>query len=76
MYREGALLHGFQSNEWTNVRLAAAIQARFGVRYDPDHVSKIVKHLGLRRKSENFYAASLYSPNTVLSAPEISPTVA
>lgn len=83
LYAEGARAHGFPSDRWTTARLAALIQARFGVHYDPDHVGRLMHKLGLRAsriggtKSEMpVYAASRYSPNTALSRSEISPTVA
>ncbi len=76
MYRDGALRSGFPTDRWTTARLATAIEARFGVHYDEDHVGRLMHKLGLRRARELFYAASLYSPNTALSASEISPTVA
>src|SRR6516164_5944140 len=35
---DGAAAYGFADDRWTTARLAVAIQARFGVHYDPDHV--------------------------------------
>jgi transposase len=77
---EGATAHGFPDNRWTTARLAVAIEARFGVRYDPDHVGRLMHKVGLRKAEAASqvaaYAASRYSPNTDLRRPEISPTVA
>ncbi len=90
MYAAGARAQGFSNDRWTTARLAKAIHQKFGVRYDEDHVGRIMHKLGLRERRrrrarpigvapsfvETIYAASLYSPNTSLSASEISPTVA
>jgi len=77
---DGAMLHGFPDDRWTTARLAAAIEARYGVRYDPDHVGRLMHKMGLRKAEAAAvmpaYAASRYSPNTDLSRSEISPTVA
>jgi transposase len=79
---EGAMMYGFPDDRWTTVRLAVAIEARFGVRYDPDHVGRLMHKMGLRKAEPSqvreipVYAASRYSPNTDLSLSEISPTVA
>jgi hypothetical protein len=79
---EGAMMYGFPDDRWTTARLAVAIEARFGVRYDPDHVGRLMHKMGLRKaeppqvREISVYAASRYSPNTDLSLSEISPTVA
>ncbi|MDQ6662800.1 MAG: winged helix-turn-helix domain-containing protein [Acidobacteriota bacterium] len=76
MYTEGARAHGFFNDRWTTARLAKAIEEKFGVHYDQDHVGRLMHKLGLRERRVPDYAASRYSPNTSLSASEISPTVA
>jgi len=48
IWAEGAVVHGFPDNRWTTARLAAVIEARFGVRYDHDHVGRLMHKLGLR----------------------------
>jgi transposase len=77
---EGAAIHGFGDDRWTTARLALAIESRFGVHYDPDHVGRLMHKMGLRKATpsvpELVYAASRYSPNTDLSRSEISPTPA
>ena len=79
---EGAAMYGFPDDRWTTARLAVAIESRFGVRYDPDHVGRLMHKMGLRKadppqvREMAVYAASRYSPNTDLSRSEISPTVA
>ena len=81
---EGAIAFGFPDDRWTTARLATAIQARYGVRYDPDHVGRLMHKAGLRKAPAKIssiaaspvYAASRYSPNTDLSRSDISPTVA
>ena len=48
LYQAGPRAAGFDSDRWTTTRFAHAIQQRFGVRYDPDHVGRIMHRLGLR----------------------------
>jgi putative transposase len=50
IYRSGPRTAGFQADRWTTQRFAGAIQARFGIRYDPDHVGRIIHRLGLRER--------------------------
>src|SRR5438094_5052681 len=83
IFSQGAVIHGFPDNRWTTARLAAVIEARFGVRYDHDHVGRLMQKLGLRERRARpmvaaappavfmAYAASRYSPNTVLSVSAI-----
>jgi transposase len=81
VYQAGPRAAGFDTDAWTTARFADAIFARFGVRYDPDHVGRIMHRLGLRERSrtrrggQGAVYGSAYSPNTVLSRSEISPTV-
>lgn len=51
VYRAGARAAGFESDRWTTARFADAIYARFEVRYDPDHVGRIMHRLGLRERT-------------------------
>ncbi len=51
VYRAGARAAGFESDRWTTTRFADAIFARFAVRYDPDHVGRIMHRLGLRDRT-------------------------
>jgi transposase len=81
MYFEGAAAHGFPGDRWTTGRLAAAIESRFGIRYDQDHVGRLMHKFGLRGRRfacapADTYEGSRYSPNTPLSVSEISPTLA
>src|SRR5438874_141313 len=48
IFSQGAVIHGFPENRWTTARLAAVIEARFGVHYDHDHVGRLMQKLGLR----------------------------
>jgi putative transposase len=48
IYSAGPRAAGFDSDRWTTMRFADAIFAKFGVRYDPDHVGRIMHKLGLR----------------------------
>jgi putative transposase len=86
IFAQGAVIHGYPDNRWTTARLAAVIETRFGVRYDHDHVGRLMQKLGLRERRTRVVHAmaaaaippylSRYSPNTDLSRSEISPTVA
>lgn len=91
LYAAGPRKFGYDTDRWTTTRLAQAIEAQFDVRYDPDHVGRIMHRLGLRhaevtaaRPAEEastehrdlVYAVSLYTPNTDVSVSEISPPVA
>jgi len=51
VYRSGPRAAGFESDRWTTARFAEAIFMRFGVRYDPDHVGRIMHRLGLRERT-------------------------
>ena len=71
VYRLGPRAAGFETDRWTTARFAEAIFARFAVRYDPDHVGRIIHRLGLRERvrSHRSRADVLYGP---LSAPVLS----
>ena len=53
IYTAGPRLAGFDSDKWTTMRFAEAIYARFNVRYDPDHVGRIMHRLGLRDRKRS-----------------------
>jgi putative transposase len=86
IYAQGPVVHGYTENRWTTARLASVIEMRFGVRYDHDHVGRLMQKLGLRERKPRQGAApahpiypdyaSEYSPNTLRSLPATSPTVA
>jgi len=81
VYNNGPRAAGFETNTWSGERFAAAIFNHFGVRYDPDHVGRIIHRLGLRepvrtRRRPDLVYTSPYPPNTVLSQPEIPNTIA
>jgi len=50
IFQGGPRVWGFATDRWSTSRLAHAIQMRFGVRYDPDHVGRIMHRLGLRKR--------------------------
>ena len=50
IYKDGPRTAGLDAERWTTMRFADAIFARFGVRYDPDHVGRILHRLGLRER--------------------------
>lgn len=77
-YQAGPRAAGFDSDRWTTARLATAIEVHFGVRYDPDHVGRIINRLGLceRRRvrakgSEVRYAAAACPSGPVLAGAEV-----
>ena len=84
IYSEAPIAYGYPDDHWTTARMAVVIESQFGVRYDRDHVGRLLCKLGLRERRPRTqhavgtppYAASRYSPNTDLSRPEISPSVA
>jgi putative transposase len=51
VYRSGPRAAGFESDRWTTARFADPIFGRYGVRYDPDHVGRIMHRLGLRART-------------------------
>ncbi len=50
MYFDGAMAHGFSRDRWTTGRLAQAIERKFGIRYDQDHVGRLMHKFGLRER--------------------------
>ncbi len=42
-----ARLHGFESDAWTNARLRALIETRYGIRYSRVYIWQIATNLGL-----------------------------
>jgi transposase len=50
MYRAGASSYGFSRDRWTTGKLAEAIERQFGIRYDRDHVGRLMHKLGLRQR--------------------------
>jgi len=50
MYHEGACAHGFSSDRWTTAKLAEAIYKVIGIRYDQDHVGRLMHKYGLRER--------------------------
>jgi len=72
VYQAGARAAGFENDRWTTIRFAEAIHARFGVRYDPDHVGRIMHRLGLRdRKRARHVAENVAVIPEVVEAVEI-----
>jgi len=67
IFAEGPRAFGFDTDRWTTARLAHAIEARFAIRYDPDHVGRLMHRLGLRSKPAP--APSVESVREVYAAP-------
>jgi len=62
VYRSGPRAAGFDSDRWTTARFADAIFVRFGVRYDPDHVGRIMHRLGLRERTRQRHVTPVQYP--------------
>src|SRR5689334_17451170 len=80
VYQAGPRAAGFESDNWTTARFAEAIFAKFGIRYDPDHVGRIMHRLGLRermrvrrRPEDTAFGTARFTSNTVLRSPEVIP---
>lgn len=43
---KGAMAHGYRTELWSTVRVAEVIEKAFGVRYDRDHVGRILHGIG------------------------------
>jgi putative transposase len=67
LFAAGPRACGFETDRWTTARLARAIEARFSIRYDPDHVGRLMHRLGLRAKPAP--AAAMEAVHDVYAAP-------
>ena len=63
---------GMEVDRWTTARLAHAIEMRFGIRYDPDHVGRLMHRLGLRAKRIAAPVAPADPPCEVYAAPAVA----
>jgi putative transposase len=61
MYFAGALAHGFPTDRWTTARMATAIEAHFGIRYDQDHVGRLMHKFGLRERRFVYAPVAVYA---------------
>lgn len=61
MYLEGASAHGFPNDRWTTGRLARAIENKFGIHYDQDHVGRLMHKFGLRERRFVYQPAMAYA---------------
>jgi putative transposase len=68
IYQAGPRTAGYASDRWTTVRFAGAIFQAFGVRYDPDHVGRIMHRLGLRARRKRNRDKNLEMPVLVQQA--------
>jgi transposase len=68
MYFDGALAHGFSRDRWTTGKLAEAIERRFGVRYDQDHVGRLMHKFGLRERRFVYAPAVMTASAGAISA--------
>ena len=66
IYEQGSRSWGFPSDRWTTSRMAEAIHRCFGIRYDCDHVGRLMHKFGLREKRiARFRAVPAATPPTV-----------
>jgi transposase len=65
MYLDGALAHGFSSDRWTTGRLASAIEKQFAVRYDQDHVGRLMHKFGLRERRFVYAPATVFAQGAI-----------
>ena len=71
MYLDGARVYGFTTDRWTTGKLAEAIERKFGIRYDQDHVGRLMHKFGLRERRFEYQpvsAASLCAPTMMAEA--------
>src|SRR6266542_6131359 len=52
IYADPPSAHGFEAARWTSARLAEAIYRVYAIRYDPDHVGRLMHRLGLRPRRQ------------------------
>lgn len=70
MFAAGPRAWGFDTDRWTTTRLSEAIHQHFGVRYDPDHVGRLMHRLGLRKRRESVTVQQpRYAENAVPAVP-------
>jgi transposase len=50
LLRRGATAFGFRGDRWTCPRVAEVIRREFGVRYHPDHISRLLDRWGFSRQ--------------------------
>jgi transposase len=74
MYFEGAQAHGFPTERWTTARLATAIEKQFGIRYDQDHVGRLMHKFGLRERRFVYAPAAVPAAYAAAAAVAIDAT--
>ena len=57
MFFDGAMAYGFSKDRWTTGKLAEAIERKFGIRYDQDHVGRLMHKFGLRERRFTYQPA-------------------
>jgi transposase len=73
LFRAGASAAGFMDDRWTTARFASAIHKRYGIRYDPDHVGRIMHQLGLRTRHRS---GERTAPEVIYASPAGMPAAA
>jgi putative transposase len=73
MHSDGAIAHGFSRDRWTTGKLAKAIEGKFGIRYDRDHVGRLMHKFGLRERRFVYAPRAIYAvaaqAESVMSVP-------
>jgi transposase len=47
---KGPMAHGYRTDLWTTARIAELILKKFGVKYHPDHIGRLMASLGWSRQ--------------------------
>jgi putative transposase len=68
VYFEGAAAHGFPRDRWTTGRLAEVIDRKFGIRYDRDHVGRLMHKYGMRERRFEYAPTAAHVSHPTQSA--------
>ncbi len=69
IFQDGPQAHGFPGHRWTTAKMASAIEAMFGIHYDPDHVGRLMNRLGLKQQTApQPYTQQVYEDGTTFAA--------
>ena len=58
----------YVNDRWTTGRLAKAIEKQFGIRYDQDHVGRLMHKYGLRARRFVYAPVDTYTAASVAAA--------
>ena len=72
IFRAGAKAAGFMDDRWTTARFAEVVNLQFGIKYDSDHMGRIIHKLGLRDKSSAAPMVATLAMPTPVTAPSFA----